>query len=74
VENACGRILDAFEEPALFNELRMPINLSIGIALYPGDGRSQDELFKSADLALYQAKRAGRHTWRFALGVALTSV
>jgi len=74
VENACGRVLDAFEEPALFNELRMAINLSIGIALYPGDGRSQDELFKSADLALYQAKRAGRHTWRFALGVALTSV
>ena len=39
---------------------------SIGIALYPADGSTQDELYKSADLALYEAKRSGRHTWRFA--------
>ena len=39
---------------------------SIGVALFPSDGTTQDELYKSADLALYEAKRSGRHTWRFA--------
>jgi len=39
---------------------------SIGVALFPNDGTTQDELYKSADVALYEAKRSGRHTWRFA--------
>jgi len=30
---------------------------SIGVALFPVDGATQDELYKSADLALYEAKR-----------------
>ncbi|MGQ0618649.1 MAG: diguanylate cyclase domain-containing protein [Panacagrimonas sp.] len=37
---------------------------SAGVAIYPIHGEDADSLMKSADLALYEAKRAGRNTWR----------
>lgn len=38
---------------------------SIGLCLYPRDGKNPVELLKRADLALYRAKHAGRHTYQF---------
>jgi diguanylate cyclase (GGDEF)-like protein len=38
---------------------------SIGIVLFLGEGASQDDIFKYADAAMYQAKAAGRNTIRF---------
>jgi diguanylate cyclase (GGDEF)-like protein/PAS domain S-box-containing protein len=40
-------------------------DLSIGVALAPGDGTEIDDLVKHADLALYGAKAEGRATYRF---------
>ena len=67
VDIACARILAAFDTPVFHEGHQMRTSPSIGIALYPLDGSTQDALYKSADLALYEAKRSGRHTWRFAL-------
>ena len=39
--------------------------LSVGIALYPHDGDTLDELARCADMAMYQAKHEGRSTFRF---------
>ncbi|BAO81677.1 predicted signal transduction protein containing a membrane domain, an EAL and a GGDEF domain [Serpentinimonas raichei] len=39
--------------------------LSVGIALYPHDGDTLDELARCADMAMYQAKQEGRSTFRF---------
>jgi diguanylate cyclase (GGDEF)-like protein/PAS domain S-box-containing protein len=44
---------------------RMITDLSIGIALAPGDGTEMDELVRHADLALYGAKDEGRATYRY---------
>lgn len=44
---------------------RTHMSASIGIALYPADGDTAEELFKNADLALYAAKASGKNVWRF---------
>ena len=40
-------------------------SLSIGIALYPDDGHTVDELLSKADAAMYAAKKAGKGAYRF---------
>lgn len=41
------------------------VSVSIGIALYPSDGKDRTELLSSADAALYRAKTEGKGTYRF---------
>ncbi len=48
--------------------------LSGGVAAYPSSGTTMDELFHSADLAMYQAKNAGRNVVRLAMDQALLTV
>ncbi len=43
----------------------LSISASIGIAFYPADGETTHTLFKHADMAMYQAKDAGRDNYRF---------
>lgn len=51
-ENMVNRISETCE----FNGTALSINVSIGIALYPADGKTADTLFKHADIAMYKAK------------------
>jgi EAL domain-containing protein (putative c-di-GMP-specific phosphodiesterase class I) len=44
---------------------RLPVGCSIGVALYPRDGRDGRSLLKNADTALYRTKAEGRGTFRF---------
>ncbi|WP_181885331.1 putative bifunctional diguanylate cyclase/phosphodiesterase [Trinickia dinghuensis] len=63
-----GRILQAVYQPILINptqDTRITISASIGIALSPHDGEETDILLRNADLAMYQAKSAGRNQVRF---------
>ncbi len=55
------RILAKMQEPITLAGRSMVMTTSIGISLYPDDGRSCEELLKNADLALYQAKANGRN-------------
>jgi len=65
VEIVCKRIVEAAALPVFFNSQAIRAGASIGVALGPDDGEDADALYKSADLALYQAKREGRGTWRW---------
>jgi diguanylate cyclase (GGDEF)-like protein len=64
VEYVCCRMIESFAEPVHFRGLSLQVTVSIGAAIYPGDGETQDSLYKSADLALYRVKRNGGNGWR----------
>jgi diguanylate cyclase (GGDEF)-like protein/PAS domain S-box-containing protein len=44
---------------------QLHITATIGISLYPDDGRDAETLIKTADTAMYHAKERGRHTFQF---------
>jgi diguanylate cyclase (GGDEF)-like protein len=68
VETVCRRIIDEVCTVVSFNGIEMSTSPSIGIARFPREGDSLGQLFKVADLALYEAKREGRNTWRWGRG------
>jgi diguanylate cyclase (GGDEF)-like protein/PAS domain S-box-containing protein len=59
------RILDALARPFTLEGRSVSVGASIGIAIYPNDGRDLPELLKCADAAMYHAKEGGRSTFRF---------
>jgi diguanylate cyclase (GGDEF)-like protein/PAS domain S-box-containing protein len=59
------RVQDILQRPFTIEARSLNVTASIGIAVYPEDGRDFSELLKNADAALYDAKEAGRNAFRF---------
>ncbi|MCE6984244.1 diguanylate cyclase, partial [Pseudomonas frederiksbergensis] len=59
------RIMQKMKEPIDLAGRRMVMTTSIGISVFPDDGRTCEELLKNADLALYQSKGCGRNNLNF---------
>ncbi|WP_027362305.1 EAL domain-containing protein [Halodesulfovibrio aestuarii] len=59
------RIQEELSKPIELNAHKLIVTPSIGISLYPNDGEDDVELLKSADLAMYFAKRNGRNNVQF---------
>jgi diguanylate cyclase (GGDEF)-like protein/PAS domain S-box-containing protein len=58
------KIVDSFCKPFLIGTHELVVTMSIGIAVYPNDGIDEGTLLKNADIAMYQAKQAGRARYR----------
>ncbi len=65
VEQLAERIIAAIKEPYVVDQTEIRIGVSIGCAFGPIDGATVDDLILKADLALYQAKDAGRGCARY---------
>lgn len=64
-ENVARRILDDMLKPFMLDGMGFSIQCSIGLALYPQDGATLDELIKQADTAMYRVKERGRGSYGF---------
>ena len=59
-----ARLVEALEEPVTVGGTSVPVRLSIGVATARGGSADEQELLRNADLAMYEAKGAGRATGR----------
>ncbi|MBF0109956.1 MAG: EAL domain-containing protein [Magnetococcales bacterium] len=64
-ELVARKILEQLSLPFSLKGQQVAISGSIGIALFPNDGATIDELTRNADAAMYQSKESGRNAVRF---------
>jgi diguanylate cyclase (GGDEF)-like protein/PAS domain S-box-containing protein len=65
VDLMAQRLIEALSQPLTLDGHSIYVGASIGISLYPSDGRDGETLQRNADTALHQAKLQGRGTLRF---------
>jgi len=71
IENAQNAAIVARKLNALFaapfhlGESEIYVTASIGVTLFPSDGKSVDELLMNADIAMYHAKSCGKNVYKF---------
>ncbi len=65
VHTICERIITSLAKPFSVSDNNYFISSSIGISVYPKDGRDQEELMRKADMAMYQSKALGKSTYQF---------
>jgi GGDEF domain-containing protein len=57
--------MTAIKEPILVGGLKLLVTTSLGIALYPDEGRVHGTLVRNADIAMYRDKENGRDGWQW---------
>jgi diguanylate cyclase (GGDEF)-like protein len=65
VRNFAKEILDTFQQPFIFEGNEIVTSTSIGIAIFPDNGKTALSLTKNADLAMYMSKDSGRNNYHF---------
>ena len=64
-EIVARRILLSLAQPFLVDDINFTLGCSIGVAMYPEDGRTLDTLIQCADTAMHRVKEHGRGNFRF---------
>jgi two-component system cell cycle response regulator len=66
VAKAASKVIQAVSQPYSIQGRGVSITASVGVGIYPTHGEEAETLMKSADLALYEAKRTGKNDYRIA--------
>jgi diguanylate cyclase (GGDEF)-like protein/PAS domain S-box-containing protein len=59
------KLCDAVAQPFVIEQHEIYVTCSAGVAVYPDDSDSPEELLKYADVAMYRSKELGRNTYQF---------
>jgi diguanylate cyclase (GGDEF)-like protein/PAS domain S-box-containing protein len=59
------RILHSLQQPFFIEQKELFLTASLGIAIFPDDGKTVTELLKNSDMAMYHAKDDGRNNLQF---------
>jgi len=59
------RLLTSIAQPFTINGREVFVTCSVGVSIYPQDGRDGDTLLRNADAAMYRAKEQGKNTFQF---------
>ena len=62
VKKVGDRLLQEIAKPCHFGEKQLTTSASIGVSIFPNDGRDIDTLICNADLAMYKAKQSGKNS------------
>jgi EAL domain-containing protein (putative c-di-GMP-specific phosphodiesterase class I) len=62
-----NRLIEALSLPFFISDHEFYVSASIGITLYPTDGKKGPELVKNADIAMYHAKELGKNNYQYYL-------
>lgn len=65
IEKIAQQIIDDFSRPFYVHCEEIFVTASIGISLYPYDGKDQETLIKNADTAMYLAKEHGKNNFQY---------
>jgi len=68
VTHYAQNLLDTLSRPFIINKQEFVLGASLGIAFFPNDGKTPQEMLKNADTAMYFAKNNGGNSYQFFSG------
>jgi diguanylate cyclase (GGDEF)-like protein/PAS domain S-box-containing protein len=63
IDRLSAKLISAMHKPFSINSNEYNISISMGISVYPDDAKSQDEVMRHADVAMFRAKHEGRNRY-----------
>ncbi len=65
VTDTVRRLIAVVSEPWFARGLELQVTCSVGVSVFPHDGRDAETLLRNADSAMYKAKELGRNTFQY---------
>ena len=65
IERVAANIVEQVGQAIQLNQQQIHVGASLGIALYPEDGNTPEELIRQADSAMYRIKNSGKNNYGF---------